>query len=80
MFDELKRSQNQTNQLEIKSAVFNVCEEARHEFQAEIINVGHLINAKKKRFNYLVVDDEHRLLYCFVPKVASTNWLKFLVS
>ena len=75
-FDQLKMSKIQT---ERNYSVFNVCEEVRQEFQAEIPKLDHLINTKKNNLNYLVVDDEHRLLYCFVPKVASTNWLKFLV-
>jgi chondroitin 4-sulfotransferase 11 len=79
-FNQLNMSKIQAIQLERKSAVFNVCEEVRLQIQADYASIIQLINSKEKNLNYLVVDDEHRLLYCFVPKVASTNWLKFLVS
>jgi chondroitin 4-sulfotransferase 11 len=79
-FNQLNMSKIQAIQLERKSTVFDVCEEVRLQIQADNASIFHLINSKEKNLNYLVVDDEHRLLYCFVPKVASTNWLKFLVS
>ena len=76
---KLNVSSIQAVQLERNYTVLNVCEEVRQQLQTEKASIVHLINTKKKNLNYLVVDDEHRLLYCFVPKVASTNWLKFLV-
>lgn len=77
--DPLNMSSIQEMQVKRKSVVTNVCEEVRQQLQAENASIIHLISTKQKNLNYLVVDDEHRLLYCFVPKVASTNWLKFLV-
>ena len=34
----------------------------------------------KKLINHLIIDDDHQLIYCFVPKVACTSWKKLLVS
>ncbi|XP_014676350.1 PREDICTED: carbohydrate sulfotransferase 11-like [Priapulus caudatus] len=38
---------------------------------------------KAENFNYykkVIVDDEHKLLYCNVQKIASTNWKRVLIA
>ena len=62
-----------------KNKIFSVCQEVRQQLQLEKGNLDYIIKGKENNLNNLVVVDKHRLLYCYVPKVASTNGLNFLV-
>ncbi|XP_042368669.1 carbohydrate sulfotransferase 12-like [Plectropomus leopardus] len=46
----------------------NAFTEGRHSFE----------NMSNTELRNLVVDDEHCIIYCYIPKVASTNWKKFM--
>lgn len=44
------------------------------------LDLEHVIENNKELLDHIIVDDEHQLLYCYVPKVACTNWKRLLVS
>ena len=33
----------------------------------------------KKFYNHLYVDEKHKMIYCAIPKVGSTNWIRTMV-
>ncbi|KAJ8245386.1 hypothetical protein GJAV_G00270200 [Gymnothorax javanicus] len=58
--------------------------QARRDQVAETCR-AHVSSRRKRRvltpndLKHLVVDDEHELLYCYVPKVACTNWKRVMM-
>ncbi|XP_002737622.1 carbohydrate sulfotransferase 11-like [Saccoglossus kowalevskii] len=51
--------------------VHQICDKYKVESTLQTIS--------SRTLDHLIVDDEHKLIYCFIPKVACTNWKKIML-
>ncbi|KAL1282673.1 hypothetical protein QQF64_001476 [Cirrhinus molitorella] len=64
-------------------------QEHRRRIIRELCSANSSLNFKEKSMtfdqipnkalNHLIVDDHHGVIYCFVPKVACTNWKRVMI-
>ncbi|CAG2178806.1 unnamed protein product, partial [Oppiella nova] len=72
--------QAQENQQRRQSYIRNLC---YHQYGWRPLNdttFESMISSITTHLDHLIVDDTNRLIYCFVPKVASTNWKRVLLA
>ncbi|CAG2103740.1 unnamed protein product [Medioppia subpectinata] len=76
----LELIQAQDNQQRRQTYVRNVC---YHQYGWRPLNdtqYESLVDTIGAYLDHLIVDDTNQLIYCFVPKVASTNWKRVLLA
>lgn len=64
----------QANNLLRQEQVQKVCTSTDSESHAK-----DLIDIPDDQFDHIIVDSKHKFLYCYVPKVACTNWKRILM-
>uniref|UniRef100_A0A452TN90 Carbohydrate sulfotransferase n=4 Tax=Ursus TaxID=9639 RepID=A0A452TN90_URSMA len=63
-------------QAERRSVLRGLCANASFVFPAKERSFDDIPNYE---LNHLIVDDRHGVIYCYVPKVACTNWKRVMI-
>ncbi|XP_073765141.1 carbohydrate sulfotransferase 12-like [Danio rerio] len=71
-------------------AQFKLRQAHRKHLIKELCSANRSLNYRQKSFTFdqipnkalhhLIVDDHHRVIYCYVPKVACTNWKRVMFA
>ncbi|XP_058826361.1 carbohydrate sulfotransferase 11 [Topomyia yanbarensis] len=67
---ELTQSQNFQRQ----DAMLRACNQLKDELEYKSVD-----ELNSFQMSHLLIDEEHKFLYCYVPKVACTNWKRILM-
>ncbi|KAM6908925.1 carbohydrate sulfotransferase 12-like [Xenentodon cancila] len=76
--NEEKRSISKNERKEIKQEVRKqLLRELCHD-EEEAFSLKNLGNIPQRALGNLIVDDKHGIIYCYIPKVACSNWKKVM--
>lgn len=69
----------QANNLQRQEMVQRFCETLPTTPAANTNDANLLKNIPDDQLDHLLIDPKHKFLYCYVPKVACTNWKRILM-